>query len=390
MHVKATRETVLSDHPRVRQLEGMFDVPRSDRSSLVWEGEVPIEAGDWNVGLIVGPSGSGKSTLLRELCGEPRVPTWGAPSVVEDFDPALSMEDIAAACSAVGFNTVPAWMRPYGVLFNGEQFRVGLARLLVEAAPGSVVAIDEFTSVVDRQVAKIGAHAVQKFARARGLRLVVATCHYDVTEWLRPDWVLEPAGMRFERTAGRWERRPGIDAELRVVPRSLWELFAPYHYLTADLSPAARCYALFVDGRPVAFAGVVHRPHPIAKDIFGVSRLVTLPDWQGLGLAFVLCDYLGAAYRGCGRRLHMYPAHPALVRGFRKSMRWELRKDPGYEPRQGLSARSMFAKGGANEGSKPLGRRPCAVFGYVGDAMRRVEAEAILFQQLEAKPHEAA
>ena len=74
---------------------------------------------------------------------------------------------------------------------------------------------------------------------------------------------------------------------------------------------------------------MLHRPHPKAEDIKGVSRLVTLPDYQGLGLAMILVDWLGAAYRAAGLRLHTYPAHPALVRSFDRSPNWVMRKRPG-------------------------------------------------------------
>jgi len=55
---------------------------------------------------------------------------------------------------------VPAWLRPFTVLSNGEKFRATLARIIADA-PERVV-IDEFTSVVDRQIAKFGALAFQK------------------------------------------------------------------------------------------------------------------------------------------------------------------------------------------------------------------------------------
>ena len=31
----------------------------------------------------------------------------------EDFARSLSMKEIADMCQAVGFNTIPAWLRPY-------------------------------------------------------------------------------------------------------------------------------------------------------------------------------------------------------------------------------------------------------------------------------------
>ena len=134
--------------------------------------------------------------------------------MIDDFSPALSVDAISQACMAVGFNTIPAWLRPYGVLSNGEKFRVDLARRLLEG--GDLIAVDEFTSVVDRQVAKIGSHAVQKWARGKGRQFVAATCHYDLEDWLQPDWVLEPATMTF-----RWrsvQRRPELACTIARVP----------------------------------------------------------------------------------------------------------------------------------------------------------------------------
>ena len=86
------------------------------------------------------------------------------------------------------------------MLSNGEQFRVALARLLVEAPlqDSPLTVVDEFTSVVDRQVAKIGAHAVAKFTRRRDQQLVAASCHEDVIDWLQSDWVIRPDLETFE------------------------------------------------------------------------------------------------------------------------------------------------------------------------------------------------
>lgn len=158
------------------------------------------------IGLIVGPSGCGKTSLLKHIYGEPRRFEWNAASVIDDFSASLTIEDITGACQAVGFNTVPAWMRPFKHLSNGEQFRVTLARHLVEG--DDPITVDEFTSVVDRQVAKIASHAVQKHVRRKGLRFVACSCHYDIVDWLQPDWLLEPAVMGFERRDVADKARP--------------------------------------------------------------------------------------------------------------------------------------------------------------------------------------
>ena len=85
---------------------------------------------------------------------------------------------------------IDAGMTALITLSNGQQFRAGLARLVTEAPKEAV--IDEFTSVVDRQIAKIGALSFGKnWRRNKGKKVVLLSCHYDIIEWLQPDWVYD-------------------------------------------------------------------------------------------------------------------------------------------------------------------------------------------------------
>lgn len=341
--------------PRVKQLASIFDVPLAETSSIHFKGNLPIEDFDWNVGLIVGPSGCGKSSILNRVFGPPKPLEWGAASVIDDFPAATSIQSISETCQSVGFNTIPAWMRPYSVLSNGEKFRVEMARRLLSG--DSPIVMDEFTSVVDRQVAQIGCHAVQKYVRRSNLKFVAASCHFDILDWLQPDWIFEPSTMTFSRRSLR--PRPALEVEIRRVGYEYWKIFAPFHYLTAELNRSAQCFVLFVGGQPTSFAGMLHFPHPSVRDIKRCSRLVTLPDWQGLGLAMILVEKLGAAYKALGKRMRTYPAHPSLIRSFNKSDNWGLMKRPGeYSPRAGDSSEVAG-----------FGGRPCAVFQYKGEAM---------------------
>ncbi len=357
-------ESAVSTSVRARQVSAMFDAPVADKCRLEWHLDMPLDAEPWNVGLVVGPSGSGKSTVMRHAWGDmPELP-WGAASVIDEFSAAQPIDKIAEACSAVGFNTIPAWMRPFHVLSNGERFRVDLARRLLEL-PDPIV-VDEFSSVVDRQVAQFGSHAVQKFVRRGGRKLVAVGCHYDVIEWLQPDWVLDMATRQFTRR--RLQRRPGVECVVSRLPYSAWSLFAPFHYLTAELHRAARCYGLWANGNLAAFAGVTHFPHPTVRDIVRCSRLVTLPDYQGLGLAMILLEQVASAYRGLGKRLRMYPAHPALVRAFAKTSCWTQTKEAGTFASPPSPSSTIARWGG----------RPCAVFEYAGQALDKREAERLV------------
>ena len=49
--------------------------------------------------------------------------------------------------------------------------------------------VDEFTSVVNRDVAKSMSHALQRYIRQKDLKIVIASCHFDIIEWLQPDYV---------------------------------------------------------------------------------------------------------------------------------------------------------------------------------------------------------
>lgn len=362
-------ETPISQSVRAAQVSSMFDVPPQPSARLEWHGELPIDATPWRVGLIVGPSGSGKSTILRQLFGIPDPFTWGAASVIDDFDKRFGVQSLTDICMAVGFNTIPAWLRPYRVLSNGEQFRVDLARRMLEGP--ALMVCDEFTSVVDRQVAHIGAHAVQKFIRRQKRQFVAATCHYDLEDWLQPDWVLEPATMAF-----RWRSvcpRPQLDCTIECADWRDWEAFARFHYMTADINHACRCYILRVNGTPTSFLGMLFRPHARVRNVWGGSRGVTLPDFQGLGLQFALNDRVAAAYKARNLRVRHYPAHPGYIRSFDRSPVWRMDKLPG---RVNSNRNETSTLSDGSRGS--FGSRQCAVFEYVGPASSEADA-AILF-----------
>lgn len=363
----------VSRSTRAKQIEAVFDVPAVEKQRLSWRGELPIEDKEWSIGLIVGPSGCGKSTIARHLWPEEikRTYSWGETSIIDDMPQHRTLDEISDALSSVGFNTIPAWLRPFGVLSNGEQFRTTLARALLE--DGDPIVIDEFTSVVDRQVAKIACHSVQKSVRRAKRRLVAVSCHEDIVEWLQPDWVLRPATMSFEWRS--LQRRPTLDIEIARVPFAAWRTFAPFHYLTSSLHKAAKCYVLFVNGQPASFGSLLFRPkgggHNVGRDInriYGVPRVVTLPDYQGLGLVFVLMEKMGACCKAIGHRMRIYPAHPPFVRACARSQEtWRLFKKPGFQ----MSAAVGSRKADTDKNSmnlRNLGKRPNATFEYIGPA----------------------
>lgn len=315
--------------PIVKQLEGIFDMPEKKRSAVDFHFDVPLHEKHWQIGLVVGPSGAGKSSVARHLFGDAIVAgyEWSRTRSVVDCFGDMPIRESTAALSAVGFSSPPSWIKPFHVLSNGEQFRATLARSIVD--PRDLVVMDEFTSVVDRNVARIGAAAVAKAVRGRkGKQLVAVTCHEDVLEWLQPDWVLEPHLGAFSWRSP--QRRPGVQFEIHRSSPAAWKLFRAHHYLAASLHRASRCWVATVNGAPAAFCAVLTQPHATAKHLRRVHRVVVLPDFQGLGLALRFMEVVGAWAKTLGYRLSTHPAHPALVRAQAKSTSWRMLHPPRF------------------------------------------------------------
>lgn len=181
------------DSFRAQKVKSLFNA--TNGHEWTHAAEIPVEDEGWQIGLIVGPSGSGKSSIGNNVWGGNAIydlyKGWDPNKpIIDCIAPEGDFNRVTAALGNVGLGDVPAWLRPFKVLSNGEQFRAGLARLIVDA-PDAVV-IDEFTSVIDRQIAKIGAAAFAKaWRRNNGKRVILLSCHYDVIEWLQPDWVYD-------------------------------------------------------------------------------------------------------------------------------------------------------------------------------------------------------
>lgn len=363
--VNIVRDSVIVRTPRVMQMEGIFDVPPSQRSAEQWTVDLSLPDA-WNVGLIVGPSGSGKTTVARELFGQSIAESWQWPhdkSLLDGFPAGMSIKEIVELLSSVGFSSPPSWVRPFHVLSNGEQFRVNMARTLAEMKDLAVV--DEFTSVVDRTVAQIGSAAIAKTVRRRNQRFIAVSCHYDIAEWLEPDWIYEPHTNRL--TAGRSLRRPKIELTVQRVHSSAWQLFRKHHYLDTNLNTASRCFVAFWRGVPVAFVAVL--AHFGGGKIRREHRAVCLPDYQGVGIGNAISAYIGAMCRGVGERYVSTTSHPSMIRARSASDLWRMTKKPSLS---NGGTRLMNAKH-----YRAATTRYVASFEYVGPALDKAEAQHV-------------
>ena len=143
---------------------------------------------DWNILLICGKSGSGKSTILNEVYGTSKPIMYDYNKCVISQFPRLTEEEVCDLLSSMGLASVPTWLRKPQELSNGERARLDIAKAIYDAN-GGIVLLDEYTSVVNRSAAKSMSHALQRYARQKGLKIIIASCHFDIVEWLQPDYM---------------------------------------------------------------------------------------------------------------------------------------------------------------------------------------------------------
>lgn len=306
---------------RVASIIGKFDL----QSNTIRErfcGSIDIDE-EWQIGLIVGKSGTGKTTIAKQLFEEAYITSYqyNAEAIVDDMPKNKNIEEIASVFNSVGFSSPPSWLKPYSVLSNGEKMRVDLARSIL--SDKELFLFDEFTSVVDRNVAQIGSFAMQKAIRKTKKKFIAVTCHFDIVDWLLPDWIFNTDTMDFQSLGGQKKNRPTIKFEIyQSKDKTIWKMFAKHHYLSHYHNNTASVYIANINDEAAGFLSVLHFPHPVSKNIKKVHRLVVLPDYQGAGFGVLFLNEIGKIYILNGYRYSIVTSSPSLIYALKKSTLW--------------------------------------------------------------------
>ena len=276
--------------------------------------------GDWNIGVICGASGSGKSTILRSLGEIKDVEFDNSKPLISNFAPMTPQEASSILC-AMGLASVPTWIRPYSSLSNGEKYRAEVAKRV--SSEGGTILVDEYTSVVDRNVAKSMSNALQKYIRREKKQIILATCHYDILEWLQPDWIydLNKGGVLEKGDCLR--QRPQISLQVYRTEPDTWELFKKHHYMTQELNRSAMCFCFTWENQLVAFASILPQIGKGVGKAMRMSRLVILPDFQGLGLGGKILDFMGGICCANGFKFYIKTVNPRMGYHLEYSDKWK-------------------------------------------------------------------
>jgi ABC-type cobalamin/Fe3+-siderophores transport system ATPase subunit len=311
-----------------------FDIQNREETSV----SIPMNLGeaknfDWNIGVILGGSGSGKTTILKRMGDVKKVHFDMEKPLISNFN-WLEPKDVTLVLTSMGLSSVPTWLRPFHTLSNGEQYRATLAYLVASSKDGEVILVDEYTSVVDRDVAKAMSFALQKYIRRENKRIIVASCHYDILEWLMPDWNYSPQkGGVLERGEYLRQGRPKIELQVYRVEYDTWNLFKKHHYLTEDVSKSCKFFLFTWNNKPVGINAVIPQPSGHFKNGVRESRIVVLPEYQGLGLGGRISEFTASIYKNSGYRYFTKTVHPSLgeYRNYKKD-NWKGTSKNGKKP----------------------------------------------------------
>lgn len=93
----------------------------------------------------------------------------------------------------------------------------------------------------------------------------------------------------------------------------------------------------------MGFVSVYNQPHHIIKRLKRISRIVVLPDYQGIGIAKKLINYVAELYIADKWRVTLVTSHPAMNKSLKPP--WILR-------RQGRNKGHKGTAGINNKGSE--------------------------------------
>jgi len=98
-------------------------------------------------------------------------------------------------------------------------------------------------------------------------------------------------------------------------------MFRQYHYLNGSLGAGVRCYTAAYQGKPIAFIAVACVR--MKAKYYRVSRLVVLPDYQGIGVGKLFLNFIAELYTSQTKMpFYILTSNPQIIRG--KMNNWQL------------------------------------------------------------------
>lgn len=140
--------------------------------------------------------------------------------------------------------------------------------------------------------------------------------------------------------------------------------------MSEDLNKSAICYVITWNDKPVSFVAILPFPGVGDAKTRRISRIVTLPDFQGLGIGKKIVDYFSSLYYKIDSQMYIRTINPALGISLSKDENW-------------MATMSNMKANFCNDTSgRKLLNRPSYSFKYIGK--KSTDSENIIIFNAEA------
>lgn len=172
-------------------------------------------------------------------------------------------------------------------------------------------------------------HCIQKTIRKNKKKIILLSCHYDVVEWLNPDFIIDCNVQEYvERRGmvGSNVRSDQLRFDIKEIDRKSWKNFSKYHYLS-DKLPGGKIYTF----------GLFHGENQIGFQCFAAyivgdqntyfsNRTVVHPDYCGFGLGIKLINETSKIMFDKGYSVKAKFSSTPVYLSMSKSKHWKLTK----------------------------------------------------------------
>ena len=125
--------------------------------------------------------------------------------------------------------------------------------------------------------------------------------------------------------------------------------------MNSDIASASVCYGLYDKENIIGFIAVLHQPHALNKKLKRCSRLVILPDYQGIGLGTKFLNFIAEKYKRLGYQFTIVTSAKNMIHALNRSDKWVMTR---------YSASKASTNSNAIDYSRDSLRSNCKTGGY--------------------------
>src|SRR5699024_8734391 len=242
---------------------------------------------------ITGESGSGKSTILKDAF---KVTTYANDEFLNTplIEMGLDVKKTLKVLNRFGLGDASLFALKPTQLSDSQRKRAEIVRMVLDG--NKIIVIDEFLSTLDRLTTKSISYNIKKNFDFLGIKLVAATAHTDLEEYLKLDVIVKGKSFpsRFtvmEREDNEYTDNPITNkVTLRKASKEEYreEVLGEIHY-KGKYSGGKQEY--FFAELSESVVGVLVTNNLISSNTRRISRVVVHPTFRGVGIAQMLIKY---------------------------------------------------------------------------------------------------